>query len=133
MLLLLLPLLVFAGCGGSAPNSGAEGAGAVIAAFKAAGLEAEGERAMTQEDYGDAPFLCSGTQFNLPSLGNDKLGRVFICERREELTSLKTFYNVRGQGNPELRSWTYSKENVLLQLDGSLPRDTAMQYEAALP
>ena len=42
-------------------------------------------------------------------------------------------YNVRSQGNPELRSWTFSKDTVLLQLDGSMPRDKAQKYEAALP
>jgi hypothetical protein len=88
---------------------------------------------MTEADYGDAPVLCQGTQFMLPSLGEGHVGHVFICDRREELTSLKTYYNVRGQGNPELRSWTFSKENVLLQLDGTLERETAKKYEAALP
>jgi hypothetical protein len=133
-ILMLLVLLSLAGCGRGAPAAaGGDTAEQIIAAFRAAGLEAEGEKAMTQADYGDAPFLCSGTQFQLPSLGEGKVGHVFICDKREELTSLKTYYNVRGQGNPELRSWTYSKDMVLVQLDGSLPRDAAQKYEAALP
>ncbi|HWQ15358.1 MAG TPA: hypothetical protein VNL77_21335 [Roseiflexaceae bacterium] len=132
-ILMLLALLSLAACGARGAPAAGGGAEQVIAAFRAAGLEAEGERAMTQADYGDAPFLCSGTQFSLPSLGEGKVGRVFICDRREELTSLKTYFNVRGQGNPELRSWTYSKDLVLVQLDGSMPRETAQKYEAALP
>ena len=145
--LLLLVLLLISACGSEAPptdsgggsGGGGGGAGAVgtsdtvIAAFKAAGLEAENQRAMTQDDYGKAPFLCSGTQFSLPSLGADKAGHLFICELREQMTSLKTYFNVRSQGNPELRSWTFSKGFVLLQLDGSMPRDKAQKYEAALP
>jgi len=138
--LLLLVLLAISACGSDAPaadSGGGGGAGgtsdAVIAAFKAAGLEAENQRAMTQDDYGKAPFLCSGTQFSLPSLGADKAGHLFICELREQMTALKTYYNVRSQGNPELRSWTFSKDTVLLQLDGSMPRDKAQKYEAALP
>jgi hypothetical protein len=136
--LLLLAIVILAGCGRGAPSAGSGGgaggtADQILAAFVAAGLEAEGGKAMTEADYGDAPVLCTGTQFALPSLGESKVGHVFICDRREEMTSLKTYYNVRGQGNPELRSWTFSKENVLLQLDGSMPRETAQQYEAALP
>ncbi len=139
--LLLLALLVISACGSGAPASSGGGGGGggggtsdtVIAAFKAAGLEAENQRAMTQADYGSAPFLCSGTQFSLPSLGSDKTGHLFICELREQMTSLKTYFNVRSQGNPELRSWTFSKDTVLLQLDGSMPRDIAQKYEAALP
>ena len=142
--LLLLALLVISACGSEAPptDSGGGGGGGggaggtsdtVIAAFKAAGLEAENQRAMTQDDYGKAPFLCSGTQFSLPSLGADKAGHLFICDLREQMTSLKTYFNVRSQGNPELRSWTFSKGTVLLQIDGSMPHDKAQKYEAALP
>jgi hypothetical protein len=129
----LLVLLMLTACGGGAPNAGAGTGSEIIAAFKAAGLEAEGDRVMAQADYGDAPVLCNGSQFSLPSLGEGKVGRVFICDRREELTSLKTYFNVRGQGNPDLRSWTFSKENVLLQLDGSMAREKAKEYEAAMP
>jgi hypothetical protein len=129
----LLLLLALAGCGGGAPNTGAGTGTEIIAAFKAAGLEAEGGKPMVEADYGDAPVLCSGTQFSLPSLGEGSVGHVFVCDRREELTSLKTYYNVRGQGSPDLRSWTFSKENILLQLDGKLERETAKKYEAALP
>jgi hypothetical protein len=129
----LLILLALASCGGGAPNTGAGTGTEIIAAFKAAGLEAEGGKDMTEADYDDAPVLCQGTQFMLPSLGEGRVGHVFICDKREELTSLKTYYNVRGQGNPDLRSWTFSKENVLLQLDGMLERETAKKYEAALP
>jgi len=140
--LVLLILLVLSGCressqegdAGGASGAGDTGsAGAIVTAFRNAGLEIQGERAMKPEDYGDAPKLCTGTLFLVPSLGANKGGHVFVCERREEMLSIKTFYNVRGQGNPELRSWTFSKDNVLLQIDGSMPRDKAKLYEAALP
>ena len=133
-LLLPLILVMLTACGG-APSAGGEGGGSntIIEAFKAAGLEVTNERAMTQEDYGKAPFLCSGTQFSIPSLGDDKVNNIFVCSTREELTSLKTFYNVRGQGNPDLRSWTFSKGTVLVRLDGKLPADQAKKYEAAIP
>jgi hypothetical protein len=126
-------MLAISACGGGGPAAGGGTADAIIAAFKTAGLEAEDLRAMTKEDYGDAPFVCTGSQFSLPSLGADTLARVFICDTREEMTSLKTYFNVLGQGNPELRSWTFSKETMLLQIDGSMPREQAKKYEAALP
>jgi hypothetical protein len=133
-LTLLLILVTLTACGG-APNAGGEGGGnnSVIAAFKAAGLEVANEREMTKDDYGQAPVLCSGTQFAIPSLGADIPNNVFVCATREELTSLKTYYNVRGQGNPELRSWTFSKGTVLVRIDGKLPADQAKKYEAAIP
>ena len=136
-LTLLLLMVMLAGCG-AAPSAGGEGGegggnNTIIAAFKAAGLEVANERAMTKEDYGKAPVLCDGTQFAIPSLGADKVNNVFVCATREELTSLKTYYNVRGQGNPELRSWTFSKGTVLVRIDGKLPVDQAKKYEAAIP
>jgi hypothetical protein len=126
--------MLLAACGGAPNAAGTDGGGSsIIAAFQSAGLDVADAKEMTKEDYGQAPFLCSGTQFTIPSLGNDKVNNIFICSTREELTSLKTFYNVRGQGNPELRSWTFSKGTVLVRLDGKLPAEQAKKYEAAIP
>ncbi len=139
-LTLLLLLLILTACGGSAPQAGGADAGAgdpVIAAFKAAGLEATNERVLekTEADYGPkAPLVCPGFKFEIPSITEkDKIGRVFKCETREALTTLKTYYNVRGQGNPELRSFTYSKDMILVQIPGSLGSEKAKKYEAVIP
>jgi hypothetical protein len=49
----------------------------ILAAFRAAGLEAESARAMTRDDYGLAPLLGTGYRFLIPSLCPDCGGRLY--------------------------------------------------------
>lgn len=105
----------------------------VIAAFKAAGLEAEDTRPMTKKDYGAAPYVCQGTRFFIPSLGPDNGGRLFICGDLDQLASLSHYYTALGEGSALFFSWVFSKEHVLVQINGDLPEETARKYEAAIP
>jgi hypothetical protein len=125
-LVVLLSLLLSA-CGSSVTGDD------VVTAFKNAGLEAEGSYPMTNDDYGPAPYVCTGTRFLIPSIGADNGGRIFICENAEDLASLKNYYDELGKSSALFFSWTFAKGNVLVQINGDLPEDKARQYEAAIP
>jgi hypothetical protein len=105
----------------------------VVTSFKAAGLEAENPYAMTKDDYGAAPYVCTGTRFFVPSIGADNGGRIFICENAEDRDALANYYNELGRSSALFFSWVFIKDNVLVQINGDLPEETARKYEAALP
>ena len=104
----------------------------VIAAFKAAGLEAENAYAMAKEDYGLAPAVCDGYRFIIPSLGEDSGGRVYVCSKAGDQKELVTFYTELGK-SPLFFSWVFEKGSVVVQINGDLDEVTAKKYEAAIP
>jgi hypothetical protein len=125
----ILFLLLLFGCNSNKPITGDD----VIASFKASNLEAENSFKMGPDDYGFAPFVCEGTRFFIPSLGENNGGRVFICENQEELKSLEEYYQELGKTSAMFYSWTFHKDNILVQINGSLDEDIAMKYKDAIP
>jgi hypothetical protein len=105
----------------------------VVAAFKAAGLEAETTRPLTKDDYGLAPYVCSGTRFFIPSLGPDNGGRIFVCDKSEDRDALSNYYTEMGKASAAFFSWVFVKGDVVVQINGDLSEDKARQYEVAIP
>jgi len=105
----------------------------VINAFIEAGLEAEQPNKMTKDDYGMAPYVCEGTRFLVPSLGENSGGRIFICESIDKLESLQAYYTELGEISALFFSWVFTKDNILVQINGDLAEEIARQYEQALP
>lgn len=104
----------------------------VVAAFKAAGLEAESPKKMGKEDYGLAPLVGQGVRFLIPSLCADCGGRVFAVENENDMTRLKAYYDEMGKASAAFFSWTFRRGNILVQINGDLPEQRARAYEAAL-
>ena len=104
----------------------------VLGALKQAGLEAEDHRPMTREDYGLAPYVGSGVRFLIPSLCADCGGRLFSTENATDVALLKAYYDEMGRQSALLFSWTFARDNILLQINGDLPEASAKQYEEAL-
>lgn len=129
LLPLVLLLSLVAGCG--SPQAKPLTADAVVAAFKAAGLEAESVRPLTRDDYGLAPYVGSGVRFLIPSLGADNGGRIFIAQPAE-VERLQTYYTDLGKQSAAFYSHIYRRDTVLVQINGRLPDDRAALYEAAL-
>lgn len=127
--LLFIALVLLTACGGGA---GQPTAADVIAAFKDAGLEAEDTRPLTKEDYGVAPYVCTGTRFFIPSVGAERGGRVFICDNDKDRDALATYYTEMGKVSAAFFSWVFVKGNVLVQITGDVPEETARKYETAL-
>jgi hypothetical protein len=106
--------------------------GDVIAAFQAAGLEAEGSYLMSPEDYGLAPLADEGIRFLIPSLGPDNGGRVLYFKDPAYLAKSEEFYTRMGKEMAALHSWVFVRDNILVQINGELPEEQARKYEAVL-
>jgi len=105
----------------------------VVNAFQSAGLEAENARPMTRDDYGMAPMTAiEGTRFLIPSLGEDRGGRILSFASQQDLEQTQQYYVELGRSSALFFSWVFAKDNVLVQINGDLPEDKARQYEAAL-
>ena len=105
----------------------------VINAFKEAGLEAQQPYKMTKDDYGMAPYVCEGTRFLIPSLGENSGGRIFICDSNNHLDALQTYYTKLGEASAIFFSWVFTKNNILVQINGDLAENIARQYEQVIP
>lgn len=104
-----------------------------VEAFKAAGLEAESPRPLTKDDYGLAPMVATeGTRFLIPSLGPDSGGRIFSFASQDDLARTQDYYVEMGKSSAIFFSWTFAKDNILVQINGDLPEETAKKYEAVL-
>jgi hypothetical protein len=105
----------------------------IINSFKSQGLEAEQLETMEKDDYGLAPFVCEGTHFYIPSLCEDCGGRIFICESREDMELLDNYYTELGRASAVFYSWVFTKDDVLVQINGDLDEEIAREYEQAIP
>lgn len=123
-LLALIAVIVITSC--ATPVTGED----VVAAFKTAGLEAENPSAMTKDDYGIGPYVCTGTHFSIDATAG---GRVFICDNDQDRDAIAAYYNDLGKASALFFSWVFVKGNVVVQINGDLPEDKARQYEAAMP
>jgi hypothetical protein len=105
----------------------------VVDAFRAAGIEVSGARAMTAEDYGPAPQDASdGMIFSMPSVGEGRVCRVFSFSTPSALETLRAFYVEPDSTIGIYFSWLYTRGNILLRVDGKVPEDVAKKYEAVL-
>ncbi|MHB0858801.1 MAG: hypothetical protein ACYC5M_14695 [Anaerolineae bacterium] len=105
----------------------------VIEAFRQAGLEAEGTYAMGVQDYGGAPLRAvEAFRFLIPSLGEESGGRVFRCATQSDLEAVRAYYVELGKASAWFFSWTFAKGSILVQINGDLPEEQALRYEAAL-
>lgn len=104
-----------------------------LAAFKAAGLEVETPQVMEPKDYGLAPMRAKeGQRFQLPSLCDECGGRVFSFSTTADRDAMKSYYEELSKQSAAFFSWVFVKDNLLVQLNGELPKDKAEAYNAAL-
>lgn len=132
---MLVLILAACGSGGSEEASGekAKTGNDVVQAFKDAGLEAESVREMTKDDYGAAPMTATeGLRFYIPSLGEDNGGRIMLFENEKDMEATKAYYDELGKTSAIFFSWTASKDNILVQINGNLPEEEYNKYKAAL-
>lgn len=128
LLTISLILLTLVACGGKVitPQQ-------VIDAFKASGLEAEDTYAMTAQDYGLGPMVATeGIRFLVPSLCEGCGGRVVAFANEADRDELRAYYDEAGRVSAVLFSWTFVNGNILVQINGDLPEETAKKYANAL-
>jgi len=131
ILFLLLTLsVVLAACGNNFAKWSKDDA---VTVFKDAGLEVDSVTEMTKDDYGMAPMKAEkGVRFLIPSLGDDKGGRILVYDNEDDLKEIKAYYDDLGKGSAILFSWTAVKDNILIQINGDLPEEKYKKYKKAL-
>lgn len=127
----LVVAVLLTGCGGA--QTAARTPDSIVAAYKAAGLEAESPTAMGPSDYGPAPYVAKGVHFLIPSMCADCGGRAFVGTK-EEITQLRSYYEEMGKASALLFSWVFVTPDgkAMVQINGDLPEDQAKKYEEAL-
>jgi uncharacterized membrane protein (UPF0127 family) len=115
--------------GSTEPPSSAD----VIQAFRDAGLEVGRSYPVEQEpDWDQRPVPKTyeeASRFEIPSVGEDAGGRVFIFESEEDLIAVRDYY----EGLPRsILPYVYAKGKVLLQINRNLPEAEAERYNAVL-
>lgn len=125
----LVVAVLLTGCGGSAART----PDSIVAAYKAAGLEAENPTPMGPGDYGPAPYVAKGVRFLIPSICDDCGGRAFVGTK-EEIEKLRHYYVEMGRASAWLFSWVFvtADGKAMVQINGELPEDQAKKYEEAL-
>lgn len=98
-----------------------------------AGLEFDSPRKMTKDDYGMAPLTAKeGVRFFIPSLCSECGGRLLTFSTIEGLNSVYGYYDELGKQSAMFFSWVFTKDNVLIQINGDLSEAKALEYQAAL-
>lgn len=130
---LLLLAVLLAACASAAPAPAFQTPGDIVAALRAAGLEAENAAAMTPDDYGLAPLVGTGQRFLIPSLCSDCGGRAFVGASAE-IEQLRAYYDSLAQASAAFRSWVFVTPDgrALLQINGDPPEARARAYQVVI-
>lgn len=137
--LTLLVIVFLAGCGETVaptavptntptPLTSAQ----IIEHFKTKGLEVGQTYTMKAEDYKVDMTGHEGTGFYIPSLCDECGGRVIVVNDPKSFQLLRDYYVNLGKDSPLFFSWVYTKDNVILQINGDLAPAKAAGYGDAL-
>nr|WP_052109664.1 hypothetical protein [Bacillus clarus] len=102
----------------------------IITEFKNAGLEAENPTDLPQKEFGN--MRKEGKRIVVPTLGEDKGGRLFEITKKEDLEKAKKYYDELGNSAPMLFSHTYAKGNFLLQMNGDMKDEEFAKYKGVI-
>lgn len=107
----------------------------IVLAFEEEGLEVGEFYPVEQEpDWSESivpKTYAEGTRFEIPSMGENEGGRVFVYESREDLEVMSDYYRAVEEMpilGPSLHSHLYEDGLVLLQINGELPKTEADRY-----
>ncbi len=105
----------------------------VLQAFQSAGLEVADPRPMTADDWGLVPRLAAeGTRYFTPSVCSDFGGRIMSFASQEDLNIVRDYYDQMASYSSVLLSWIFVRDNILVQINATMPRENAAQYETTL-
>ncbi len=129
-LLMSALLMTLAACGGSGASDVTPQQ--VADAFRASGVDIGEVSEMTADDYGLAPMADEGLRFLIPSLDEDAGGRIMRYDSQEKLDQAKAYYDDLGEQSAALFSHTFTRGDILVQVNGDLPQEQADMLEEAL-
>jgi len=105
----------------------------IVRAFRDAGLGVTKSFPLSRSRPGLAPPVSSDmTRFLIPSLGEDAGGRAFVCEDKKGAASLVDYYRALSDSGAEFTSHVFTKDRLVVQINGDLPDAEAARYKAVL-
>ncbi|PEC65313.1 stress protein [Bacillus toyonensis] len=102
----------------------------IINEFKATGLEAENVSDLPEKEFGD--IRKDGKQILTPKFGDNKGGRIFEFDNEKDLKETKRYFDELGNTEPIQFSYTYTKGNFLLQMNGAMGEKEFNKYKNAM-
>jgi hypothetical protein len=96
-----------------------------VQVLESAGLEVENSQVLSGADGGLPPGSASGVRFDIPSYCGPCGGKVIVFDSPEYVAPTVKWLR-------ELGEYAYGRGPVLLEIDGSVPEDIALEYQAAL-
>jgi hypothetical protein len=93
--------------------------------LRRAGLEVDAPRNLARGRNELPAGSLSGVEFTLPSSCETCSGRVIIFAAAEDVPPMAEWLEGLGQ-------YVYSRDNILIQIDGQVPPEVAAEYEAVL-
>lgn len=106
----------------------------VIAAFRGAGLKAESVQGLSKDER-DGLSTRMGVEtirFRISSTGDDQVGMILTFQHAADLLEMKKYYLGLNQSLPRYRSWIFTQDNILLQINDEVPEQKASEYRAVL-
>lgn len=105
----------------------------VLQAFHAAGLPYEIPSLPKDERDAFSSWMQVETKpFQIPNQGADANGMVLCFKNSRDLRRMQDYYTALGNALPQYRSWVFVQDNVLLQINRSVPEAVAARYAASL-
>jgi hypothetical protein len=104
----------------------------VVDAFLAAGLECQDPQPLPVGDATEHFVAAEATRCLVPGACEGCSGRIYSFDNQAELNKAKRYYTDLGNQDPQFVSWLYSRDNILVQLNGRLPEEQAAMYRQAL-
>lgn len=127
ILLVLMGIVFLMGCSNQAASISVND---IVEQFKTDGLEIGEISDLDNSEFGESRE--EGKRILIPSLGDDKGGRLFVFKDEEGLNAAKSYYDDLGKGSPLLYSHTYANGLVLLQMNGDMSDEDFAKYTESI-
>nr|WP_255289880.1 stress protein [Bacillus cereus] len=99
----------------------------IMIEFKNVGLQVENQTNLPQKKFGN--LRKEGKRIVVPTLGEDKGGRLFEITKKEDLEKVNKYYDKLGNSAPMFFSHTHAKGNFLLQMNGDMKDEEFAKYK----
>jgi hypothetical protein len=130
--MVLLVIVTLLGCGRSFDRWHTQ---QVIDAFVAAGFGVDDLYTLRAEDYGSAPHVAEEAVsfvIRTPCPCNDGAVRLYSFATRGDLVQMQSHLEKLRETSGLVPSRIYVKDNIVMQVSGDLPEQTAKEYERIL-
>ena len=87
-----------------------------------------------ERDLFSGEIAVESKQFTIPSQDDPAVasGVILSFQNQKDLQEIQNYYEEMGKKLPQYKSWLFIKDNLLLQINRSVPQAVAKQYAEAL-